>query len=94
MGNPPSARSVTLPMRAAARIATVFSTFEGNAASKMEFCIKEESMPRYMLERRFRGRVRSRHYAAARLAEIPCDTITEVREVHPDAYSKSEVIER
>ena len=23
---------------------------------------------------------------AARLAEIPCDTVTEVREVHPDAY--------
>jgi hypothetical protein len=25
---------------------------------------------------------------AARLAEIPCDTITEVREIHPDAYIK------
>lgn len=27
---------------------------------------------------------------AARLAEIPCDTVTEVREVHPDAYVKSD----
>jgi hypothetical protein len=26
---------------------------------------------------------------AARLAEIPCDTVTEVREVHPDAYTKT-----
>jgi hypothetical protein len=25
---------------------------------------------------------------AARLAEIPCDTITEVREIHPDAYTR------
>jgi hypothetical protein len=25
---------------------------------------------------------------AARLAEIPCDVVTEVREVHPDAYTK------
>lgn len=25
---------------------------------------------------------------AARLAEIPCDTITEVREIHPDTYSR------
>lgn len=25
---------------------------------------------------------------AARLAEIPCDTVTEVREVHPDAYTR------
>ena len=24
---------------------------------------------------------------AARLAEIPCDVVTEVREVHPDTYS-------
>src|SRR5256712_11870056 len=52
MGNPPSARSVTLPMRAAARIATVFSTFEGNAASKMEFCIRRKAC-RGNLPRRF-----------------------------------------
>lgn len=25
---------------------------------------------------------------AARLAEIPCDKITEVREVHPDTYTR------
>jgi hypothetical protein len=25
---------------------------------------------------------------AARLAEIPCDTITEVREIHPDTYTR------
>jgi len=25
---------------------------------------------------------------AARLAEIPCDVITEVREVHPDTYTR------
>lgn len=25
---------------------------------------------------------------AARLAEVPCDTITEVREIHPDTYTR------
>jgi hypothetical protein len=25
---------------------------------------------------------------AARLAQIPCDIVTEVREVHPDAYTR------
>jgi hypothetical protein len=25
---------------------------------------------------------------AARLAEMPCDTITEVREIHPDTYTR------
>jgi hypothetical protein len=40
------------------------------------FCEYEASSPQAVRE-------------AARLAEIPCDAVTEVREVHPDAYTKT-----
>jgi hypothetical protein len=39
------------------------------------FCEYEASSPAALRE-------------AARLAEIPCDTITEVREIHPDTYTR------
>lgn len=39
------------------------------------FCEYEASSPAALRE-------------AARLAELPCDTITEVREIHPDTYTR------
>jgi hypothetical protein len=68
---------------AARRIVAVNSTMDGvrwihsNLAVDRStwFCEYEATSPAALRE-------------AARLAEVPCDTIIEVREIHPDAYTR------
>ncbi|HEY6103071.1 MAG TPA: nickel-binding protein [bacterium] len=68
---------------AARRIVAVNSTMDGVrwirsnlAVDRSKFFDEyEASSPAALLE-------------AARLAEVPCDTITEVREIHPDTYTR------